>query len=69
MYPNITFAMNEERNGVQIYIDGEKGRVLYDGDNFIIISERINIRVTFVDNIWNVYFGDELCGYFKFVSE
>ena len=69
MYPNITFAMNEERNGVLIYIDGEKGRVLYDGDNFIIISERINIRVTFVDNIWNVYFGDELCGYFKFVSE
>ena len=61
--------MNAEKNGVQLYIDGEKSRVLYDGDHVIIISERVKVSVKFEDNLWKVFIDDELRGYFEYVTE
>ncbi|MGN0841499.1 MAG: leucine-rich repeat domain-containing protein [Candidatus Ornithospirochaeta sp.] len=72
VYPccaSFTYEMNAERNGVQLYIDGEKSRVLYDGDHVIIISERVKVSVKFEDNLWKVFIDDELRGYFEYVTE
>ena len=68
-YASFTYEMNAERNGVQLYVDGEKSRVLYDGEHVIIMSERVKVSVKFEDNLWKVFIDDELRGYFEYVTE
>lgn len=67
--PSLSYEMNEEENAIQLYVDGYKSRLIYEGDSFVIMSERIKISAKHVDNFWYIYHDDELHGYFEYVTE
>lgn len=66
-YPeSLAFEIAEDEKGVQLYVDGVKSRVIQDGDNFIIIAERVNVSAKKLDGEWKVYIDDTECGFFKY---
>ena len=66
-YPeSFAFEVSEDEIGVQLYVDGEKSRVIQDGDHFIIMSERVKVSAKKLDGEWKVYIDDTECGFFRY---
>ena len=67
LYPeSFAFEVSEDEIGVQLYVDGEKSRVIQDGDHFIIMSERVKVSAKKLDGEWKVYIDDTECGFFRY---
>ena len=67
LYPeSFAFEVSEDEIGVQLYVDGEKSRVIQDGDHFIIMSERVKVSAKKLDGEWKVYSDDTECGFFRY---
>ena len=66
-YPeSLAFDIADDESGVQLYVDGRESRIIQDGDNFIIIAERVNVSAKKLDGEWKVYIDDTECGFFKY---
>ena len=42
---SLAFDIADDESGVQLYVDGRESRIIQDGDEFILLSERVRITV------------------------
>ena len=52
--------------GVQIFINGRGSKVLSDGDEYTILSERVKAKAVKGDGLWTVYLDGSQCGVLKY---
>ena len=66
-YPeSLAFDIADDESGVQLYVDGRESRIIQDGDEFILLSERVRITVKKIDGEWKVYLDENECGFFSY---
>ena len=66
-YPeSLAFDIADDESGVQLYVDGRESRIIQDGDEFILLSERVRITVKKIDGEWKVYLDENECGFFRY---
>ena len=63
---SLAFDIADDESGVQLYVDGRESRIIQDGDEFILLSERVRITVKKIDGEWKVYLDENECGFFSY---
>lgn len=63
---SLAFDIADDESGVQLYVDGRESRIIQDGDEFILLSERVRITVKKIDGEWKVYLDENECGFFRY---
>ena len=60
----LAFQIPEDESGVQILLNGKESKIVSDGDEYVILSERVRMAVKKLDGKWEVYLDGTECGYF-----
>ena len=63
---SLSFQIPEDESGVQIFINGRGSKVLSDGDEYTILSERVKAKAVKGDGLWTVYLDGSQCGVLKY---
>ena len=58
------FKIPEDESGVQILLNGKESKIVSDGDEYVILSERVRMAVKKLEGKWEVYLDGTECGYF-----
>ena len=63
---SLSFQIPEDESGVQIFINERGSKVLSDGDEYTILSERVKAKAVKGDGLWTVYLDGSQCGVLKY---
>ena len=60
----LSFKVMEE--GVMMYLNGYESKLLKDGDDFMVLSIRKRVSLSFREEEWRVYLDGLECGVFRY---
>ena len=63
---SLSFQIPEDESGVQILLNGKASKIVCEGDEYVILSERVRMTVKKENGDWIVYLDGSECGYFRY---